>query len=143
MARRLMIIVLVALSLLAGQAWAVERGALFKVSGHGHTMFLFGTIHMGLPEFFPLDASVTRALAASTTLALEIDPTVQVPELTEAVQRFAQSTPAIAAAMPPALGPRLARRLEALGAPAALSTQLKPWMLVMMLTTVEYAKLGR
>lgn len=142
MARRLIIILLAIFGMLAGPAWAVERGALFKVSGHGHMMYLFGTIHMGLPEFFPLDDSVTRALAASTTLALEIDPTVQTAELAATVQRAALSTPAIAAAMPPALGPRLSRRLEALGAPATLSTQLKPWMLLITLTTVEYAKLG-
>lgn len=142
MARRLIVIFLAAFSLLAGPARAVERGALFKVSGHGHTMVLFGTIHMGLPEFFPLDDSVTRALAASSTLALEIDPTVQTAEMTAAMQRTALSTPAMAATMPPALAPRLARQLEALGMPPTLSTQLKPWMLVMTLTTVEYAKLG-
>jgi len=142
MVRRLLTILLAALSLMAGQAWAVERGALFKVSGHDHTMYLFGTIHMGLPEFFPLDERVNQALAASTTLALEIDPTVQSAQVTAAMQRAALTTPAIVAAMPPALGPRLARRLEALEVPANLSTQLKPWMLVIMLTTVEYAKLG-
>ncbi|TQK11498.1 TraB/GumN family protein [Herbaspirillum sp. SJZ107] len=142
MARRMIVVLLAALSLFGGQAWAVERGALFKVSGHGHTMILFGTIHMGLPEFFPLDDSVTKALAASTTLALEIDPTVQTAEMAAAAQRIALTTPAIVAAMPPALGPRLTRRLEALGAPAALSTQLKPWMLLITLTTVEYARLG-
>lgn len=142
MARRLIIIFLAMFCMLAGPARAVERGALFKVSGHGHTMYLFGTIHMGLPDFYPLDDSVTRALAASTTLALEIDPTVQTAELAATVQRAALSTPAIAAAMPPALGPRLSRRLEALGAPATLSTQLKPWMLLITLSTVEYAKLG-
>jgi uncharacterized protein YbaP (TraB family) len=111
MARRIMMMLLMTFSLLAGQAWAVERGALFKVSGHGHTMYLFGTIHVGVPAFFPLDASVTRALAASTTLALEIDPTLQTPEVAAAVQRAASTTPAIVAAMPPALGPRLARSL--------------------------------
>jgi uncharacterized protein YbaP (TraB family) len=142
MARRIMMMLLMTFSLLAGQAWAVERGALFKVSGHGHTMYLFGTIHVGLPAFFPLDASVTQALAASTTLALEIDPTLQTPEVAAAVQRAASTTPAIVAAMPPALGPRLARSLDALGMPAALATQLKPWMLLITLTTVEYAKLG-
>jgi len=142
MARRLIIILFAMFAMLAGPARAVERGALFKVSGHGHTMYLFGTIHMGLPEFYPLDDSVTRALAASTTLALEIDPTVQTAELAATVQRAALSTPAVAAAMPPALGPRLSRRLEALGAPATLSTQLKPWMLLITLSTVEYAKLG-
>ena len=142
MLRRLIIILLAAFSMLAGPAWAVERGALFKVSGHGHTMYLFGTIHMGLPEFFPLDDSVNRALAASTTLALEIDPTVQSAETVAAMQRIALTTPAIVAAMPPALGPRLSRQLEALGAPATLSAQLKPWMLMITLTAVEYARLG-
>lgn len=142
MVRRLIILLLAAFSLLANPAWAVERGALFKVSGHGHTMYLFGTIHMGLPEFFPLDESVTRALAGSTTLALEIDPSVQTAEMTAAMQRVALTTPAIVATMPRALGPRLTRHLEALGAPANLSTRFKPWMLVMMLATVEYAKLG-
>ncbi len=142
MARRIMLVLLAACSLLASQAWAVERGALFKVSGHAHTMYLFGTIHMGLPEFFPLDDSVTQALAASTALALEIDPTVQPAEAAAAVQRVALTTPAIVAAMPPALGPRLARRLEALGVPATLPTRFKPWMLFITLSTVEYAKLG-
>jgi len=142
MARRMIVFLLAAFSLLAGPAWAVERGALFKVSGHDHTMYLFGTIHMGLPEFFPLDESVTRALAASTTLALELDPTEQTAELAAAVQRAGLTTPAIVAAMPPALGPRLTRRLEALGVPATLSTKFKPWMLVITLATIEYAKLG-
>ena len=142
MARRIILILLAAFSLLAGPAWAVERGALFKVSGHGHTMVLFGTIHMGLPEFFPLDDSVTKALAASSTLALEFDPTVQTAELAAMMRRAAATTPAIVAAMPPALGPRLTRRLEALGAPATLATQFKPWMLIITLATVEYAKLG-
>ena len=142
MARRIIVILLAGFTLLTSQAWAVERGALFKVSGHNHTMYLFGTIHMGRPEFFPLDKSVTQALAASTTLALEIDPTVQTAELAAAVQRTALSTPAIAAAMPPALGPRLKRHLEAFGAPATLSTQIKPWMLLITLTSAEYARLG-
>jgi uncharacterized protein YbaP (TraB family) len=142
MPRRIIIIVLAAFSLLSSQVWAVERGALFKVSGHGHTMVLFGTIHMGLPEFFPLDESVTKALAASSTLALEFDPTVQTAELAATMRRVAATTPAIAAAMPPALGPRLTRRLEALGAPPTLATQFKPWMLIITLASVEYAKLG-
>jgi uncharacterized protein YbaP (TraB family) len=138
----MLILFLAAFSLLTGPAQAVERGALFKVSGHDHTMYLFGTIHVGLPEFYPLDESVTRALAASTTLALENDQPAQTAEGIAAAQRTVRTTPAIVAAMPSALGPRLARRLEAMHAPATLSTQLKPWMLVMTLSIFEYTKLG-
>jgi hypothetical protein len=38
-----------------------ERGALFKVSSGGHTMHLFGTIHVGLPGFYPLEPRVADA----------------------------------------------------------------------------------
>lgn len=142
MPRRMIAIVLAALSLLTSPAWSVERGALFKVSGHKHTMYLFGTIHMGRPEFFPLDKSVTQALAASTTLALEVDPTVQDREAAATMERYTRTSPAIVAAMPPALEPRLTQRLQAMGAPASLSTQLKPWTLMMVLVMAEYTKLG-
>ena len=142
MPRRLFAILVCWLGLLAHPAWAVERGALFKVTGHKHTMYLFGTIHVGLPEFYPLDTSVTTALAGATTLALEIDPTAQTQEASAMVARAGRTTPDVVAAMPPALGPRLTHRLEAMGAPATLATQLKPWMLMMAMTVIEYAKLG-
>jgi uncharacterized protein YbaP (TraB family) len=142
MFRRILVALVAAFSLLTSPAWAVERGALFKVSGHEHTMYLFGTIHVGLPEFFPLDESVTRALAASSTLALELDPAANTAETVAAMRRAARATPASVAAMPPGLEPRLKRRLETMGVPGVLSTQVKPWMHLITLPTVEYAKLG-
>ena len=51
-----------------------ERGALFRVTANGHTMHLFGTMHVGLPQFFPLEPRITYAVAGATTLALELDP---------------------------------------------------------------------
>jgi uncharacterized protein YbaP (TraB family) len=142
MSRRIIVLLFTALCLLAAPARAVERGALFKVSGHGHTMYLFGTIHVGLPGFYPLDESVTRALAESSTLALEIDTSVQNAETAALMQRYMRTSPAIVAAMPPALAPRLTRRLQATGVPATLPAQVKPWMLIVMLAMAEYGKLG-
>jgi uncharacterized protein YbaP (TraB family) len=50
-----------------------RRGALFKVQSDGRTSYLFGTVHAGKQGFFPLEPQVTRALADSNALVLELD----------------------------------------------------------------------
>lgn len=50
-----------------------QRGTLYRVRYHDHTTYLFGTIHVGRIEFFPLEPQATQALADASTLALEID----------------------------------------------------------------------
>jgi uncharacterized protein YbaP (TraB family) len=50
-----------------------QRGTLYRVSHHGNTTYLFGTIHVGKPAFYPLDSQVTRALTDASKLVLEID----------------------------------------------------------------------
>jgi len=67
---------------------------------------------------------------------------VQTAEIAAAVKRATLTTPAIVAAMPPALEPRLTRRLQAMGAPATLAAQFKPWTLIMAFSMYEYGKLG-
>src|SRR5512135_1451090 len=53
---------------------APKRGALFKISRAEHTLYLFGTIHVGQPDFYPLEAQVTAALMQASAVALELDP---------------------------------------------------------------------
>jgi uncharacterized protein YbaP (TraB family) len=56
------------------QAAAIpQRGTLYRVRHQGNTTYLFGTIHVGKPAFFPLDSQVTSALADASKLVLEID----------------------------------------------------------------------
>jgi len=52
---------------------APRRGALYRVRHDGKTSYLFGTIHVGKQTFFPLEPAVTRALADSSALVLELD----------------------------------------------------------------------
>jgi uncharacterized protein YbaP (TraB family) len=56
----------------AAQA-APNRGTLYRVRHMGNTTYLFGTIHVGKPAFFPLEDEVTRALTLANRLVLEID----------------------------------------------------------------------
>jgi uncharacterized protein YbaP (TraB family) len=49
------------------------HGTLYRVRYHDHISYLFGTIHVGRPEFFPLEARATQAFAMADTYALEVD----------------------------------------------------------------------
>src|SRR4051794_23511472 len=74
--------------LAAPAAMAAERGALFRVGLAGHTMYLFGTLHVGLPEFYPLEPRIAGALAEASTLALEIDPAQPQAELARSLRTY-------------------------------------------------------
>ena len=47
-----------------------QRGTLYRVRYQDHISYLFGTIHIGRPEFFPLEGQATQALSEADTLAL-------------------------------------------------------------------------
>jgi uncharacterized protein YbaP (TraB family) len=49
------------------------RGSLYRVRYQDHTTYLLGTLHVGRPEFFPLEVRVTQALSEAEVLALEFD----------------------------------------------------------------------
>ncbi len=46
---------------------------LYRIRHRGNTAYLFGTIHVGLPAFYPLDPQVTGALESAGKLVLELD----------------------------------------------------------------------
>lgn len=49
------------------------RGALYQVRHQGQVSWLYGTVHVGTPEFAPLGVEVERALKAARRLVLELD----------------------------------------------------------------------
>jgi uncharacterized protein YbaP (TraB family) len=50
-----------------------QRGTLYRIRHHGNTAYLFGTIHVGKEEFFPLNAEATQAFSRAGKLAVELD----------------------------------------------------------------------
>jgi uncharacterized protein YbaP (TraB family) len=136
--RRLIIVVFLSLFCLA--ASAADRGALFKVSAGGHSMYLFGTMHAGLPEFYPLEPRIANAVAESATLALEIDPAIDPAAAASAMQKYAMARAGSVA--PPALAKRLQRLLKKDGIDPASVAPLKPWMIATILVMHEFSRLG-
>src|SRR5258708_4622638 len=58
---------------------APKRGLLYEIGGGAATIYLFGTLHVGKPEFYPLGRETNRALTEAKKLYLEVnltDPTV-------------------------------------------------------------------
>lgn len=71
---RFILLLLCSLLLTTPAAYSADRGVLYKVSGGGHSMLLFGTIHVGLATYYPLEARITEAVKDGSVLALEVAP---------------------------------------------------------------------
>ena len=129
--------------LAANQERAPNRGALFKVSNGDHALYLFGTIHVGSSDFYPLEPRVAGALKQAPVLALEIDPLADPQKLARAVQKYGLVGPGAAA---PSLSPEWRRRLDALlkqyNIEPATVAAMKPWLLASLLTVSEFASQG-
>ncbi|HEY1149781.1 MAG TPA: TraB/GumN family protein [Pseudoduganella sp.] len=126
-------------------AQAQKHGALFRLEHAGHTSWLFGTIHVGAPDFFPLEPRVMAALDKSTALALEVDPAGDPARMMQAVVQHGMYQPGQGPALD-AIGesyrPRLQRLLQQYSIPSATVAPMKPWMIASMLTVAEFAAQG-
>jgi uncharacterized protein YbaP (TraB family) len=142
--QRPIIVVFLSLFLIACQALAAERGALFKVTSAQHTLYLYGTIHAGKPDYYPLEPRIGKAIAAAPTLVLEVD-TGRDPGAVAAAFRehglFPAGSPDYAS-LPAERRRRLEAGLRREGIDPAGVAQLKPWVLATMLTLGDMAKLG-
>ncbi|MFC5477535.1 TraB/GumN family protein [Massilia suwonensis] len=142
--RRPIIVIFLSLFLMACQAFAAERGALFKVTGAQHTLYLYGTIHAGKPDYYPLEPRIGQAVAAARTLALEVD-TGRDPQAVAAAFRehglFPAGSPGYAS-LPAERRRKLEAALKRQGIDPAGVAQLKPWVLATMLAVGDMVKLG-
>lgn len=148
--RRKIITLLISLSALAAapalpaDASAAAHGALFRVQGSGHTLYLFGTLHVGLPDYFPLEPRIEAAIAHAGTVALEVDPRQDPATVAPIMQRYA-ALPAGARAddgMGAADRARVARALQKAHLDVGLMSVYKPWMLAILLALNEYTAQG-
>jgi hypothetical protein len=143
--RRPIIVVFFSLFLAAFGALAAERGALFKVTGKGgHTLHLYGTIHAGKPDYYPLEPRIRAALLAAPTLALEVDIGSDPAASAAAFAKyglFPAGSPGIAS-LPAAQRQRIEAGLTKHGIDPAAVAQLKPWMVVVMLAVRDIQQMG-
>ena len=121
-----------------------RRGFLFEVRKGTQTSLLFGTIHVGRPEFYPLPASRLSRLSTFDALVLEADVT-DTTRAISATQKFAMYA-AGEDGLDKRLSPELMKRVDAVLARNQLDRdpmmRMKPWMLGTVLTLFEAAQAG-
>jgi len=149
--RRLIIVMFCSLFCLAlNPAWAdgaaqpPNHGALFKVSQNGHTLYLFGTIHVGAADFYPLEPRLTTALERASVLALELDPLGDPAHMALAVQRhgLVQKGASVQAELSPDYRAKLDRLLHQYQIEPEVVRPMKPWLLASLLTVSEFSAQG-
>jgi len=121
-----------------------KHGALFKITQDGHTLYLFGTIHVGAADFYPLEPRLTAALKQASVLALEVDPLADPSKMRKAMQQYGmlhRGDPA-PEPLPPAYGVRLDALLQRYSIPPESAAVLQPWMLASVLTISEFTAQG-
>jgi uncharacterized protein YbaP (TraB family) len=114
----------------AAQRDARDRGFLWRISKHGRSSYLFGTLHLGRMPWVFHGPRLREAVAQTDTLALEVDLTD--PALT-------RQPPAAATAPMPltdALRTRLSRQIAAACVPEAALQRLNPLMQAITLTVL-------
>lgn len=144
MRRKIIVMFLSLFFVVLAPAGAAERGALFKVAASGHTLYLFGTMHVGLPEFYPLEPRIAAAVAGATRLALEIDPEISPEAMGAALAAYAMMPGGedMRDALPAADRKRVDAALARAGIAPESVVRFKPWLVATFLALAEYGAQG-
>ncbi|MDX2218413.1 MAG: TraB/GumN family protein [Burkholderiales bacterium] len=121
--------------------WEV-RGPAGDMALAGKRLWLFGTMHVGKPEFYPLPAAVEKALASSVALAVEADITNQAAIQASAPMMLLTPPDTLESKLPSATIERLKKQLERLGVPYDAVKPMKPFILAGLLAVSEYSRQG-
>ena len=125
----------------SGQA-APKRGLLYEVKSDTGTVYLFGTLHVGKPEFYPLNARTNQAFAASSVLYLEVNLSQAglAQNATDAAT-YPEGT-SLDRVLSPAVMTKVDAALERYRIPREAAVRMKPWMLGQTLLLMEAARRG-
>lgn len=127
----------------AAEAPAARQGVLYKVTRGTSTAYLFGTIHVGAPSFYPWTPAVRRALGEAQQLVLELD-TRAAGAFTQAVLVHGSYAKGehISNFVAPATMRRLTAALHGVGITVASVAHLKPWLIANILMGLELQRSG-
>jgi uncharacterized protein YbaP (TraB family) len=122
-----------------------QKSFIWKVQADQGVLYVAGSVHALTADAYPLSAAFERAFAAADTLVEEIDmseanvvaltPTLLSKGMYQNGRRFDMAVSRETAAL-------VEQRLAATGLPAAMFQTMKPWMVMLTLTSIEAQKAG-
>lgn len=124
-------------------ATGASRGALYRIQHRGKASYLFGTIHVGTPDFISLGAEVAQALKLSGNLVLELDVRNDLP-LQDALQKHGiyPDGESIDRAIASETLAMLQQSLDAFDLTLANVRHMKPWLLANLLLGLDLDRNG-
>lgn len=127
---------------LAAAAPATAANFLWEVVSMSNRAYLFGTVHAGKKDWYPLPQAVEDAFADSRVLVVEADVT-NVAAMEKSTPAMTYSPPdSLRAHVPPADYERFRKQLARHAIAEDQIAQLKPFMAVSVLVFSEWARLG-
>ncbi|WP_269524237.1 TraB/GumN family protein [Coraliomargarita parva] len=132
-------------ALLLPAATLPAQSSVWKISGHGNTLYIGGTCHVLRSSDFPLPAEYEQAYAASAKLVFEMDPAnlsnpAFAAKLFSACRYDAGKT--LTSELSAEAYQALAEKSKAAGLPIEVLAGIKPGMAVNMVTMQELMKAG-
>lgn len=121
--------------------------ALWQVKLPGQQpVFLFGTIHVGQPDFYPLPEPIASAMAQAPCLIMEIDlndqgSQQQLAQLTQQLGYYRGEQRLSQELAPELLEPTLSAARQA-GLIPSVANRMKPWLLAVTLQVLDLTRFG-
>ncbi len=118
---------------------------LWKIQGKNSEVYLFGSLHLGLPEFYPLAKEIDQAFRSADYLVFEVDPTgMNDPALVQTMLQQGMLGPneQLSDRLSPAVIEELETTMQAMGLPAQQFMRFRPWFITITLSTLQMVNLG-
>lgn len=119
-----------------------SRALLWEARSDARTVYLFGTIHVGRADFYPLASNVEEAYRAFSAVALEVDFSDEKAIASSMQIGMLPRGRTLEQELSADLTAQLRRILAAGSLPMESFRPLKPFMVMLALVSMEYAKLG-
>lgn len=122
--------------------WRVQSPAL---EANGSELYLFGSIHVGKPDFYPLADEVENIFDQADYLVFEVDPnTATDPAVIVSMQTrgMLPQGQSLSDVVSPEVMTDFRRVMGELGLPAENFMSMQPWFLTLMLTGLQMNALG-
>jgi len=122
---------------------ARHQGGLYRISGHGRVAYLFGTVHVGDPSFYPMAPDAERALGAADHVVVELD-TRRNDDFLRALDKHGRYAPDddITHHISPDTAQRLRAALHGEGVSMASMARFKPWLVANLLLSMTLERQG-
>jgi uncharacterized protein len=146
--RRMSAPALILLSILVLAVAPAAAGPLFmwEIQSETATVTLVGSIHVGKPDFFPLETPFEEAFAGADALAVEVDMGDPAAVQKAGMLIMSQGMLPGETTLKDRLSPELMARLKAFAAerdvPLAMYQKFKPGIVAMILVVEEYRRQG-